>query len=141
MAAGAYRFRRVDPKTDRKTLERLHKATLPHDEFPPWDESVWWVGVSDKGRPVAFCGVCIQGKLAYLIRAGVMRPHRGRRLQRRMVRLRERYVRTQGCTWVYTTTFCNPRSANTLIGCSYRQYWPADPWGETGTDYWYRKFE
>lgn len=133
---GGYRLRQVDPHNP--LLEDLHRRTLPNDEFPRWGDSTWWLCWCD-GEAVGFCGVRLRYSMAYLIRAGVLHAHRGQGLQRRMIRVRERAAKREGYHWVYSTTYMNPASSNSLIRHGYRQYWPNEPWGADGTAYWQKE--
>jgi GNAT superfamily N-acetyltransferase len=102
--------------------------------------SVWWIGC-DGETPVAFCGArIVDGHTMYLSLSGVLASARGKRLQRRMVRLRERWARSRGLRWAVTyTSPTNYPSANTLIRCGYKLYAPAYAWaGRKGWLYWQR---
>ncbi len=87
--------------------------------------SVWWVA-ADRDGVVGYAGVWVKPakKAAYLTRAGVLPCARGLGLQRRLITVRERYARTQGCVRAYTYTHLEnfPSMAN-LIKCSYFPYW------------------
>jgi GNAT superfamily N-acetyltransferase len=75
----------------------------------------------------------------YLCRAGVLESHRGRGLQKRLIRVRERKARKLGWTHVVTDTYENPASANSLIKCGFRSYLPRNPWGAKGVAYWIKR--
>jgi GNAT superfamily N-acetyltransferase len=98
----------------------------------------WWVGY-DGSRAVAFCGArVVDGHTLYLSLSGVLKCARGKRVQRRMVRLRERWARSQGLKHALTyTSATNYPSANTLIRCGYKLYAPEWAWAERkGWLYW-----
>lgn len=90
--------------------------------------STWWVGY-DGAKPVAYAGVCKGQKewrgLAYADRCGVLKEYRGQGLQRRMLRVRERYARKQGWTglWAYSAAW-NAYSSNNLIACGWQVFEP-----------------
>jgi GNAT superfamily N-acetyltransferase len=136
-------IRRVDPADDHieETIVELHKLCLPADTVYPPGDSFWWIGY-DEDVPVCFAGLTAsqqEVKGGYLCRAGVAPSHRGLGLQRRLIRVRERYARTLGWNVLVTDTYCNPQSANNLIACGYRLYSPVYTWSFTGACYWRKR--
>jgi GNAT superfamily N-acetyltransferase len=77
-----------------------------------------------------------KSKTGYLIRAGVLRKHRGQGLQRRFVRVREARARKNGWTSMVTDTTGATTSSNNLIRCGYRIFVPKRPWFAPETIYW-----
>lgn len=77
----------------------------------------------------------------YLARAGVAPAFRGRGLQRRFIRARERWARAQGARRCITDTApSNAASTNSLIRCGYRMITPeCGPWAGSGATYWGRR--
>ncbi len=75
----------------------------------------------------------------YLCRSGVVPEHRGKGLQKRLIRVRETYARNMAMNWVISDTTCNPPSANSLIACGFKLYEPAQPWGNRSTIYWRKR--
>jgi hypothetical protein len=142
-----YRITRVDGDDDNiaELLRELHDETFG-DAAPQIDpeQGWWWIAYSvDGGRDVAgFCWLTPTDadplRIGYLKRAGVLMPHRGQRLQRRFVRVREAQARRVGLKTLVTDTSDNPSSANNLIACGYRIYRPPEPWGFPHTIYWYK---
>lgn len=136
------KFKRVK-HTDatRQDLKYLQLACLPHDEpiFP--ERGWWWLGYSF-GTPVAFC-IMERSKTwsdtVYLSRAGVLRPWRGKGLQKKMLTIREKFARKCGYKWAITDTTENPPSANSLARRGYQMYEPAKPWAYNTTLYWRKK--
>lgn len=133
----SYRISRAD----------LPVAVLPLDEicFPADDrinpaDSLWWIAWHGK-QPVAYAGLrlCrLEQNLgaAFLCRAGVIPGHRGRGLQKRLIRVREQDARKLAVTELIT--YCvsyNCASINSLIACGYRTYWPATKWGGSNAIY------
>lgn len=119
-------------------LRELHRVTLPYDVMPNWSESHWWI-CFDGDKPVAFAGVKKAKSwldAGYMIRSGVVPSHRGKGLQKRLIRVREAFARRMGWKWLVTDTLNNPASSNSLIACGYRLYEPADPWASSGALYW-----
>jgi RimJ/RimL family protein N-acetyltransferase len=118
----------------------LDAVCFPADERVKPEESSWWV-VCDEGATVAYAGLrpCrepFNRGLAFLSRAGVLSSHRGRGLQKRMIRARLREARRLGMHEV--VTYCVPEnlaSANSLIACGFRLYRPEHRWGGSAALY------
>lgn len=138
-----YRIVPVDGEDDydAEMLADLHRATFD-DLYTPlvdFSEGHWWVAmVGDTA--VAFAGLRpslrFPGNCGYLWRAAVTPQHRGRGLQRRLIRVRERKAKALGWQWIFTDTTDATPSANNLISCGYRLYDPAEPYGFKNTLYW-----
>jgi len=132
------RFRQIDPCIHLFTLQALQLTTLPYDTpcvVKPDD--LWWIGY-DGPNAVAFCCIRPLGDgLWYLARAGVLSTHRGKGLQKRMIRLRVNAAMRNGAKHVITDcTLSNPASANSLIACGFKVYTPARAWGLPTSVYW-----
>lgn len=144
MAKGrvAYFIENIDysgPATRALLVEPLHRATFPdYDMVDVWNGH-WWLAWS-QGKPVAFAGMWSsrsEDSGGYLCRAGVVDGHRGRGLQRRLIRARERKARALGWRVMFTDTLRdNAASANNLIACGYRVFLPKVPWGGPDAVYW-----
>lgn len=112
----------------------LDQECFPSDHRPVLENSLWWV-VWRGREPVGYAGLRVcenaQNKgLGFLSRAGVLRKHRGRGLQRRLIRAREAEARSLGLTDLVTyVALWNCPSLNSLVACGYRFYRPADKWG------------
>lgn len=78
-------------------------------------------------------------KTFYLWRAGVISIHRGKGLQKRMIRVREALARKLGGEYMISDTNLNPESANNLIKCGYLTYNPSSPYGFETAIYWRKK--
>jgi GNAT superfamily N-acetyltransferase len=103
-------------------------------------DAVFWAAY-DNARIIAFCGLDLlpDEGAAFLCRAWVRPDRRGRGLQHRMIRLRERYARSIGVERLITyTAYGNCPSANSLIKCGFKMYNPANPWGLPQANYWYK---
>lgn len=103
----------------------------------PLSTACWWLAFEDE-VPVGFAGFC-RGKstgAAYLCYAGVAESHRGRGLQKRLIRVRVREARRQGYREAVTDTYNNPASANSLIACGFRSFIPPVPWDGPTSQYW-----
>lgn len=131
-------IRAVSGVAAKAQLLELQLAILPCDKPAPTHVGWWWI-VYDGPLPVGFCGLYQSVKwrdAGYLCRSGVMPEYRGRGLQKRLIRLRERKAREAGMTWLVTDTYENPPSSNSLIACGYKTYQPETPWGADGVTYW-----
>lgn len=78
----------------------------------------WWT--VDGDPRVGYAGAYVKGTDVHLERAYVGPEHRGRRLQRGLIRAREAWGRRQGCVRATTyTTVQNVASYRTLIRAGY----------------------
>jgi predicted acetyltransferase len=95
------------------------------------------VGMADK-QAVAFCAVSkVNSKLWYLSRAGVLPTARGKGMQKRMIRVRVKHAFAMGGSAVVTDcTADNVASANSLINCGFKLYFPENPWALSNSIYW-----
>ena len=136
-----YRFSLVDLDDEEAValLRGLHEESFGDAApVPELDYGWWWVG-RDGREPVAFCGLVestIGPGVGYLKRAGVLRSHRGRGLQRRMLSIRERRARRAGLSSVITDTTDNVPSANNLIKAGYKLFNPVVRWSFQHSLYW-----
>lgn len=116
----------------------LHRATLG-DRCPfPLLTGSWWLVMYD-GEPVGFGGLHkaqSQPHSGYLVRSGIMPDHRGRGLQRRLIRVRERKARAFGWRFMVSDTTDNEHSGRNLEACGYERFQPARPWFLARTAYW-----
>ena len=120
----------------RAEIHRLDRILFSSDHEIKADDCWWWT-VEDRGETIAFAGLrpCQEPSnagLAYLIRAGVRRTHRGRGLQCELIRARVRMARRHGIHELVTYVMAyNVASANNLISCGFKLYRPAKPqdWG------------
>ncbi len=137
----AYRVSRVRLEARAETIRRLHGACFPDDRpYRPFDGH-WWI-VWSGGEAVGFAGIRPSRQWSdtvYLCRAGVLPEHRGKGLQKRLIRVRLKLAREIGFQWAITDTRRNPASANSLIACGFRMFHPSSPWGYTDACYWVRR--
>lgn len=134
-----YRIREVDGDDEVDTLTSLHDHTFGKGE-PPGDygDGHWWLAFFEDA-PIAFAGISISvfdDDAAYFSRVGVLKEHRGNKLQLRLMRALEAKARKLGLTQIVTDTHDRPYSANNIIAAGYRLYTPPDPWGFPNTLYW-----
>lgn len=131
----------VDGARHADVLLNLQLTILPYDK-PATTEVGWWWIVYDGEKPIGFAGLYPSAKwgdAGYLCRSGVLPSHRGRGLQKRLIRVRERKARALGMKWLISDTYENPPSSNSLIACGYRTYHPSEPWGADGVTYWRKR--
>ena len=138
------RIKLVDTSLQRiqDTILAIKKECFPwEDGWREWHGD-WWLAYDP--MPVAFCGLQAsirQEGVGYLALAGVCAHARGKGLQRRMIRLREREALKKGWTMLITDTRpTNAPSMNNLIKCGFRPYTPAFPWSEHKEWVYWRKF-
>ena len=118
----------------------LDALCFPSDHRPVLENSLWWV-VWRGTEPVGYAGlrVCESAQnagLGFLSRAGVVRAHRGRGLQRRLIRARETEARALGLVELVTyVAHWNCPSINSLVTCGYRFYRPENKWGGAASVY------
>jgi GNAT superfamily N-acetyltransferase len=123
-------------------LEGLHAVTFPDAPKINPELGHWWFVY--RGRELAgFAGMCKHedpARTGYLERAGVLRAHRGHRLQLRLIRVRERRARKNG--WNSIVTDCtadNSASANNLIRAGYQVFVPKFMWSWKKKSIYWRK--
>lgn len=136
----------VVPKEDRRArlvIETMHDEAFP--EYPMIETNVghWWIAYENQTqKPAAFAALWPSVRsphTGYLARAAVAEGHRGRGLQRRLIRVREAKARKLG--WLVTVTDTNRDnipSANNMIRCGYMLFEPPEPWGNPKSLYWRR---
>lgn len=131
-------IRRVALARWRDTLVDLHRQCFPSDCEPDWARNDWWIAFSDSGA-VGFAGGYVTAQdTYYLSRAGVLPKARGKGLQRRMIRIRQKRARALGLAQAITYTILgNPESSNNLIRTGFRLYTPRWCWGGKQSLYWW----
>lgn len=120
-------------------LVRMQVECLPGDRPLAARDGDWWICYTEAGTPVGFCALKSSVRWAetgYLSRAGVLPGHRGKGLQKRLIRVRIARARQLGWKWLLSDTSENPASANSLIACGFRMYEPRDPYGLETSLYW-----
>jgi GNAT superfamily N-acetyltransferase len=135
------KIKRVDVRNPRiqTELSVLQKKCLPYDTPYDVNYGYWWIVYDALNCPSAFSGLVRSSRftnVGYLCRSGVLPSHRGRGVQKRLIRARIRQARALGWEWLITDTYENPASANSLIATGFKMYEPSQPWGATGTLYW-----
>lgn len=121
-----------------KKICRLHKVCFPDDDVLEPTEGYWWVVLCGK-EVVGFCAMRLSSRwcdTGYLWRVAVHPAHRGHRLHRRMILVRERLARRLKWNFLISDTNQNAESANNLIAAGYKMYQPTWPYGYESTCYW-----
>ena len=96
-----YRVREVDGQDEEitDTLADLHRLTFFNGAcLPDFDRGQWWLACLE-AMPVAFAGLVPSThalNAGYICRVGVLKKHRGRRLQLRLMRAMEARARHNG---------------------------------------------
>jgi len=136
-------IRRIDGSKENHAalLHWLQLEILPSDDALPTNKGWWWIVYQDD-RPIGFCSLrksAQWGDAVYLCRAGILPKYRGKKLQKRLIRVRERLAKRLKMNWLISDTYNNPASANSLISCGLRMFIPSKPWGAEGTLYWRKR--
>ena len=132
------KYKRLDNVVHYQLLIKMQKQCLPHDEIYDLYNGFWW-GAFDGDNCVGFAGLVASkrwGDCGYLCRSGVVKSFRGKGIQKKLIRARERFARTLGWKWLITDTTDNPPSSNSLISCGFKLFNPTIPWGGKNTLYW-----
>lgn len=122
---------RLQRTTDYRMVNALETLLFPDskedDAETPRRGNVYWA-LWHEGEMVGYCSVRpsqTEKNAAFLSRAGLLPSARGRGLQRRMVRVRERWAKDNGfertITYVHTT---NIPSLRNIMACGYLPYEP-----------------
>jgi RimJ/RimL family protein N-acetyltransferase len=132
------RIDRTDPALEALELEVLPKDA-PYSKLNP--RGIWWGEYSPSGELVAATclSIWIPG-WAFLARTIIKSNFRGKGLQKRFIRVREKYARAHGVHTIVTyTSPDNIISANNLIKCGYLLYIPQEKWGIQPFCYYFKK--
>ena len=132
--ASTYKVARADTRSPEVVycILAMHKgvfgATAPL--ICPWDPKVHaWFAHDDIGSvPVAFATLIESDDEGYLNRCVVTPAHRGRGLQKRLIRARERFARKAGLARLVSDCTDNPTSAASLAACGFETFTPVEPW-------------
>lgn len=92
------------------------------------DDIAWWLAW-DGAAAVGFAGVRPSvhgdGNGAFMISAGVTPSHRGKGIQKQLIRARVRWARKRGIGWIWTYTHSgNNASMRSLIRCGFLPWRP-----------------
>jgi len=134
-----FSVRMADPDDVDDLLVEMQRIALPNDEPLDPEGCEWWIAHDDLKQPVAFAAMrrSVQySDCGYIARAGVLPPWRGYGLQKRLIKARIRRAKQIGWYYLFSDTFENPASSNSLISCGFRLYEPMKPWSFSGALYW-----
>jgi GNAT superfamily N-acetyltransferase len=118
----------------------LDEICFPNDYRISLADSLWWIVWKGK-EAVGYAGLrpcqnpCNAG-VGFLCRVGVVPEHRGKGLQKRLIKAREAEAKRIGL--VELVTYCVPwncPSINSLVACGYRFYRPETKYGGGGSIY------
>ncbi len=125
------------PEDKKKILDKFEKELFGHT----WSrkDAYWWIAYF-QGTEIGFAGLDFYPDLpipsAFLARVGVVTEYRGRGLQTRFIKIREKQAREEGYSRIITyTSLHNTHSANNLIKNGYRLYDPYAEWGVRNSMY------
>lgn len=137
------KIRRVSGAKQAPLLTDMHRKTFGAGEaFPNFTLGWWWIAY-EGSEPVGFAGLARARSnigYGYLVRTGVLPQHRGQGLQRRFVKLRERFARNEGMKGLITDTTDNVVSSNNLAASGFRLFTPRTPWAFRDSLYWKKDF-
>lgn len=118
----------------------LDRILFPHDIPPYFKTAMWWIVWNKNKWPIGYGGLVQSyqvSKAGYLCRAGVLPEAQGNGLQKRLIRVREKYARLQGWTEIRTdTAFDNIASMRSLASLGYLPFTPEIEWGVENAIYW-----
>lgn len=114
-------------------INNLDSRCFYGEDLYPKDGSHWWLAY-DNYEPIGFAGITIYDYIkrpaVFLCRSGVIKNYRGLGLQKRLIRVREKAIKSLGYNRIITyTSYDNIISANNLIKCGYFLYTPDNEWG------------
>lgn len=147
MGTSPYIVREVDGADEDigETLHKLHWLTFLNSA-PSIDptQGQWWLAYFYH-EPVGFINICrspvyVRPPYGYFNRVGVLRRHRGNRLQVRLMRAMEACARRNGWHGIVSDTTKNPASANSFIRGGYYIFEPKKPWSFNTAVYWRKDF-
>lgn len=138
-------FKEIDAENAESVIliASLHRRIFGKHVPVPVLEGHWWLAY-DGSKAVGFCGLslnCSTKGAGFLCRSAVVKSHRGRGIQKKMIRLRERKAEAIGLSQLVSYTIDNPASSNSLISCGYRIYSPKKKWADESAIYWRKVFE
>lgn len=132
-----YKLSRTD---DLRTVRRLHRKLFPNDEYDL--EGQLWVCRDSNKNPVGFCAARLLEDMetVFLNRSGVLPIANGNGLQRRMIKVRERWAAEGGAKNIVTYALHdNHASIVNLVKSGYLLYHPAWRWASEGVHYFLKE--
>ena len=121
-------------------IKKMDDECFPGEKLDDLHEHIWFIAFVD-GEPAGYAALKIwSGNVGFLSRVGVLARFRGKGLQKKLIRSRERYGKKRGVkvmvtyTWQYASY-----SPNSLISCGYKIYRPRNAWAGPHWLYFQRK--
>lgn len=130
---------KIIPCNDKELIKRLHRKIFPTDVW--YDElSYDWIVVDHSGKPVGFCMLSKwDSDIVYMARAGLLPCAQKKGLHMRMIRVRERFSRSQGFKKIITyTKVHNVQSMVNLQKAGFLIYLPVKQYADPDCVYWMR---
>jgi GNAT superfamily N-acetyltransferase len=134
------------PDKTRDDIRRLDRIIFKGSPRVELEGAWWWLVRDEEGAPIAFCGMrtavmgCHAG-MAYMVRSGVLKAHRGQGIQKRMIKARCALAKRYGFSAVVTYVMdWNLASSNSLISCGFKFYKPQVKYYGDDVLYFQRKF-
>ena len=123
---------------------QLHDKIFPNDDIPKLENAFHWLAYNEDGDPIGFAVLRelkgINKGTYFLSRAGVLKKYRGKGIHKRLIMVRERYIKREGGGTVVTyVSLDNPSSYASLIRRGYISYEPESKY--CGKNYMYLKKE
>lgn len=123
------------PKALVELMDSMDRNTITGSDPFEKGEGYWWIAYDGK-TPAGFAGMTLHenGTMAFLCRCGVLPEYRGKGLQRKLIKVRERLAKKIGVKWLVSyTTRKRLVSGNNLIKCGFLLFDPPFSWGDK---YW-----
>lgn len=119
-------------------IKSLHSDVFEFDSFCENSDNQYWVIRTENKFPAGFCILTkLSDDIAFLSRSGVLKKYRGNKLQKRMIRTREKYARKMGFKSVITyTKIHNIKSSVSLQKSGYMMYKPEYEYADKDCIYW-----
>lgn len=129
-------------QTKNKTLVQGYNVEIFGEglELDMEGQACWFV-YTDGGDIAGFAtGKCVGDDTFYLSRAGLLPRHRGKGLQKRLIKVRLRYAKANNFDTVITYTMLdNPESYASLQNCGFKLYMPEYRWAGNDVLYWIKR--
>lgn len=131
---------RIKRTQDIVTVFRLHWELFPGDLWEYNGETACWL-MYDDDEPIGFATAdLIDGDTVFLSRAGVVPGSQGNGLQKKLIRVREKWAKKQGASFLITyTTLQNYPTLINLLRTGYKFYSPEYPWVGNDVHYYIKE--
>lgn len=123
---------RLQQSSDFESILKLDRRIFPADDpFEINELGAYWI-LHHRGRKVGFCALhplVREPSVCFLARAGVLKTHQGKGMQKRMISTRVSYAKVQDFSHVLTyASLDNYPSLTNLIKSNFKLYDPAYKW-------------